>query len=150
MHYSTVTSGIAKYYKDFEEGTYDRNTHAKSWQANAPEIFLDELSEGMLIHTRSVLPHETKYRDQACALKSKYTCSVGFVCPDSTEFLDEKHKDNVFVDEAGSYCNCWRIARVEDELVPKLDEILKQHMAALPSPQEDEDEDEEEEDQEES
>jgi hypothetical protein len=128
VHYSTVTKDVSKYYKDFAPGEpFVRKVHMKSWQAVSPEVFLDETNQGLLVHTRSVLPHESQYREQGCQTGSKYGCAVGYVCPDSTPFEDEKHQQNVFVDAEGKYCNCWKNNKVEDELIPRLDAILKFH-----------------------
>mmetsp|Transcript_22047 Transcript_22047/g.25118 ORF Transcript_22047/g.25118 Transcript_22047/m.25118 type:complete len:201 (-) Transcript_22047:147-749(-) len=131
VHYSTVTKDISKYRKDFSQNKpYVRKVHRKDWQEGSPEKFLDEINEGLLVHTRSVLPHESQYREQGCQTGSKYGCSLGYVCPDTTPFEDEKHKDNVFVDADGNYCNCWINHRVEDVYVPKLEFLLKEHMEA--------------------
>lgn len=128
VHYSTVTKDIARYHKEFgADETFVRKVHRKDWQADSPEVFLDELNQGLLVHTRSVLPHESQYREQGCQIGSKYGCAVGYVCPDSTPFEDEKHQDNVFVDAEGKYCNCWKNGKVENEYIPRLDSLLKEH-----------------------
>jgi hypothetical protein len=49
--------------------------------------------------------------------------------PIATPFDDEKHRENVFVDAEGHYCNCWRNKKVEEFYVPKLEAMLKQHLA---------------------
>lgn len=155
VHYSTVTKDISKYYKDHGPGDpYSRKVHQKQWQLNAPEVFLDEINEGLLVHTRSVLPHESQYRKQGCQIGSKWGCALGkpgksfyffcsfliqsllsianicsgYVCPDSTPFVDEKHKDNAFVDDSGQYCNCWKNSKIEDLYAPNLELMLEVHV----------------------
>lgn len=87
--------------------------------------FLDELTEGVLVHAKSVLPHETMSRNATCRVGSKLSCQVGYACPDSTDFVDELHHKNVFTDESGNYCNCWVNHHLEDILIPKLDQALR-------------------------
>mmetsp|Transcript_15669 Transcript_15669/g.35950 ORF Transcript_15669/g.35950 Transcript_15669/m.35950 type:complete len:342 (+) Transcript_15669:3-1028(+) len=136
VHYATVTANIAKYYKDFgPTESYHRRVHTAQTiftsTKDGPDRFLNELEEGMLVHTRSVLPHETKFLKQSCALRSKFTCSVGIACPNTTEFVDKLHKDNVFVDEKGKYCNCWKNNKVELIYVPKLEKMLSEHKGRI-------------------
>jgi len=131
VHYSTVTKDISKYYKDQGPGeAYTQKVHQKKWQDGSPEIFLDEINEGLLVHTRSVLPHESQYREQGCQIGSKWGCALGYVCSDSTPFVDEKHQDNTFIDGEGNYCNCWKNSKVEDIYAPKLERVLEIHMNA--------------------
>jgi hypothetical protein len=85
------------------------------------DVFLDDVTEGMLVHTKSVLPHETMSRNATCRLGSKNTCSVGFRCPASTEFVDADHQKNVFRDESGKFCNCWVHEHVEGVLLPMME-----------------------------
>lgn len=58
VHYSTVTSDIARYQKDQAKG--NGNDELTDWTVvgTDKEVFLDELEEGSLIHARSVLPQE--------------------------------------------------------------------------------------------
>ena len=129
VHYSTVTTDISKYRKDFGPAErYFQNVHGRDWRKGSPEVFLNELSQGLLVHTRSVLPNESQYRDQACKIGSTYGCAMGHLCPDTTPFVDEKHKDNVFVDADGRYCNCWKNDKIEENFVPKLNSMIKLHM----------------------
>jgi hypothetical protein len=88
------------------------------------DIFLDDVNEGMLVHTKSVLPHETMTRNATCQLGSKHTCSVGFRCPASTEFVDADHRKNVFRDASGKFCNCWVHEHVEGVLLPMMETAL--------------------------
>lgn len=88
------------------------------------EMFMNELTQGALVHGRSVLPHETKRRSAECTIGSKFGCEIGFLCADDVEFVDALHKDNVFQNADGSYCNCWRNKVIDDVLIPKLEDLL--------------------------
>jgi hypothetical protein len=90
------------------------------------DVFLDDLTEGILIHTKSVLPHETMTRTTACQLGSKQVCSVGFICPATTPFVDADHQKNVFRDASGGYCNCWVQEHVDRVLIPLLERSLRE------------------------
>lgn len=117
MHYSTVTRDIARYYVDSEsKEVYTRNVRAEEWG----DIFLDELSEGVLVHTKSIMPHETMSRNSSCQIGSPSTCLVGYACPETTRFQDSIHQKNLFRDEHGNYCNCWPNLHLEDKLIPAL------------------------------
>ena len=95
-------------------------TRSHQFENQLPELFLDELSHGALIHARSILPHETMNRNSTCYIGSKQPCNVGFACDDSIKFIDAVHKDNVFQNPDGSYCNCWRNPVVDKILAPLL------------------------------
>lgn len=120
VHYSTVTTGIARFFEDVESSNFTRAVQPAEWG----DKFLDELNEGILIHTKSVLPHETAARDAACRVDSRNSCQVGIVCPESTPFVDEEHKKNVFTDAKGNFCNCWINPNVE-ALIPRLEEEMR-------------------------
>jgi hypothetical protein len=66
IHYSTVTSDMAQSYSDFKRANPDKewlmDVHSKQWEKKAPDMFMDETTQGALIHARSVLPHETRRR----------------------------------------------------------------------------------------
>jgi hypothetical protein len=133
VHYSTVTRGIARYFKDQEDPNEKSLVDWQDAESNK-ELFLDELSEGTLVHARSVLPHETAYRLGMCASNSKFHCPLGYICPDSLDWIDDKlrpNNPNPFVDESGNYCNCWINHHVEDSLVPKLEGLLQTHMNGI-------------------
>lgn len=96
VHYSTVTADIARYQKDQPNSTdYDDLLDWKEVGADK-EIFLDEVTQGSLIHARSVLPHETIYRSDMCQSSSKHKCPLGYVCPNSTNWVDDKVRPNSF------------------------------------------------------
>ena len=58
VHYSTVTSDIARYQKEQANGTGDDELPNWADVGADKEVFLNELEEGSLIHARSVLPQE--------------------------------------------------------------------------------------------
>ena len=131
---STVTADYAETYSEFYQRNKDRSgvkflshAHGSEWDRRYPVAFADELGTGALIHARSVLPHETRRRSAECILGSKATCMVGYPCEDSVTFVDEKHKENVFHNADGSYCNCWKNPVVTQILVPRLISRLKEH-----------------------
>jgi len=98
--------------------------HNKHWENKNPEMFMDEKTQGVLVHARSVLPLETKRRSGECSIGSKFTCTLGFLCEDDVKFVDDLHQDNIFHNADGSYCNCWKNKVIEDILVPKLEALL--------------------------
>ena len=121
---------MAQSYSDFKRLNPGKEPlmeiHSSRWQLEAPETFMDELTEGALVHARSVLPHDTRRRSAECHIGSQFTCMMGFLCDDEVEFVDELHQKNVFKNKDGSFCNCWRNKVVEDVLVPKLEKLLQQ------------------------
>jgi hypothetical protein len=122
VHYSTITASIARYYKDAPDPSkFIRRVQTSDWG----DAFLDELTQGVLVHTKSVMPHETMTRNATCWLGSKHVCQVGYTCPDSLPFDDKLHQKNVFHAENGSFCNCWVNRHLEDYLVPRLEAALK-------------------------
>ncbi|VEU36348.1 unnamed protein product [Pseudo-nitzschia multistriata] len=122
VHYSTVTTAMTQY-------TNTKLDQRNSWgrlkkQEAKHELFMDELTQGALVHARSVLPHETRRRSAECLLGSKHDCTMGFLCNDDVQFFDKLHRDNVFQNPDKSFCNCWRNKVIEEVLVPKLERLL--------------------------
>eukprot|EP00522_Entomoneis_paludosa_P000818 CAMPEP_0172469424 /NCGR_PEP_ID=MMETSP1065-20121228/63705_1 /TAXON_ID=265537 /ORGANISM="Amphiprora paludosa, Strain CCMP125" /LENGTH=150 /DNA_ID=CAMNT_0013227091 /DNA_START=159 /DNA_END=611 /DNA_ORIENTATION=+ len=131
IHYSTITKPMSQYYTDKLANSKQENfkftPRVQDWEWG--DVFLDELNEGSLSHTKSIVPHETMYRSSICKLESKQACPLGFVCPDSTAFIDKLHQKNVFTDDDGKFCNCWVNHHLEDTLIPKLEAELKKNDA---------------------
>jgi len=88
------------------------------------ERFVDELKEGVLIHAKTTVPAETFSREKMCKLKAPSHCLVGIPCPDNLPFSDALHKDNVFHNEKGEFCNCWMNRKVDTYWLPKLKDAL--------------------------
>jgi hypothetical protein len=130
VHYSTVTKDIALFWSNQSHASND--TALIDWReaGSDREVFLDELEQGTLIHARSVLPYETIYRSDMCKSKSKHKCPLGYVCPHSTSWIDDKESPNnlnPFVDDYGHYCNCWVNEQVASKMVPRLEKTLLRH-----------------------
>jgi hypothetical protein len=132
VHYATVTVDVAQTYDEFRKEasvTTSNNKNTSMMRTYMPhvhdsrgaELFLNELTEGALVHTKSVLPHESRRRSAECYYKSKVGCSIGYVCDDSVQFEDALHTTNGFRNPGdGSYCNCWVNPIVDNVLVPEL------------------------------
>lgn len=120
VHYSTVTTDTQSY-SDFMQ-RHPNKDYGR--QEKSTEMFADEMTQGALVHARSIFPHQTRRRSAECLIGSKHECSLGFLCRDDVEFVDDLHKDNVFHNFDGSFCNCWRNKVVEEVLVPKLETLL--------------------------
>jgi hypothetical protein len=126
VHYSSVTVDMSKYYKDYPTET----------KAPYPEYIdhysihehvLDELTEGVLIHAKTVLPDETLTRAKSCYPNSTKVCSIGYACHSTTPFDDLTHTKNVFKDLNGNFCNCWIDEYIENYWIPLLDIALEEH-----------------------
>mmetsp|Transcript_5513 Transcript_5513/g.12075 ORF Transcript_5513/g.12075 Transcript_5513/m.12075 type:complete len:140 (-) Transcript_5513:536-955(-) len=122
VHYSTVTKAMEKSYNDWID---DLRHHPGRRKKNPThEMFMNELSQGALVHARSVLPHDTRRRSAECSIGSKIGCVMGYLCGDDVKYVDKLHQDNVFRNSDGSYCNCWRNKVIDEVLVPKLESLL--------------------------
>mmetsp|Transcript_19818 Transcript_19818/g.34124 ORF Transcript_19818/g.34124 Transcript_19818/m.34124 type:complete len:193 (+) Transcript_19818:56-634(+) len=119
VHYSTVTTDLATE-KQFTKGDFIRHatTNPKT------ERFVDELKEGVLIHAKTTVPAETFSREKMCKLNAPEHCLVGIPCPDDFPFSDKLHKNNVFHNEKGEFCNCWMNRKVDNYWLPKLEDAL--------------------------
>mmetsp|Transcript_19830 Transcript_19830/g.44556 ORF Transcript_19830/g.44556 Transcript_19830/m.44556 type:complete len:246 (+) Transcript_19830:269-1006(+) len=129
VHYSTVTTKSYQAYSRHLSNYREKNeTHVdpipKIEIGKSAEKFMNEATQGVLVHARSILPHETRQRSVECSIGAKYGCKVGFLCADDVEFVDALHQDNVFHNTNGNYCNCWRNKVIEEVLVPKLETML--------------------------
>lgn len=135
VHYSTITRPMTEYYEQriIKKRPVLVNNHSSSIE-NSPaeytreiqnwewaDIFLNEPTEGCLVHTRSIVPHETMFRSSQCRNASQMVCPLGFECPDSTLFVDLIHTKNLFHDPNGNYCNCWINQHLEKTLIPLLE-----------------------------
>lgn len=132
VHYSTVTADMSQPYSDFKRLHPDSEppiyVSSPQWERDAPDLFMDELTQGALIHARSVLPHETGRRSAECYTGSSGACMMGFRCEDDVPFLDEVHKKNVFKNKDGGFCNCWTNRVVDEVLVPELERRLERRL----------------------
>lgn len=132
VHYATVTVDLAQTHEEFIKEASMTTGHNKKktmtmeyvphiHDSRGAEVFLNELTQGALVHTKSVLAHESRRRSAECYYQSKASCSLGYVCDDSVEFEDELHTTNGFRNPGdASYCNCWVNPIVDNVLVPEL------------------------------
>lgn len=137
IHYSTVTEFNAGYFDP--EQPYE-NPHRPIFDLDK-EVFVDELNEGVLVHTRSVMPRETMFRSTICQVNFKRTnCLLGYECPESVEWMDDmgrakgsrtKTNMNQHHDEDGNFCSCWVNSHVENYWIPRLQQGLQEHLASL-------------------
>ena len=146
IHYSLITRPIAQYYNDrpdpskFQQKPQQEEKYVRNSRhgvcVHVPFLtficfsvrlrgltFLHELKEGILLHARSVLTHETKHWQIACSRQSKQDCKIGFVCPHTTAYKDSLLGKNMFVGQKGQYCNCWKNSHIESWIV-KLENTL--------------------------
>ncbi len=123
VHYSTVTT-YTRTSSDFQKHRPNEDPKKYSRRSKSHELYMDEMTQGVLLHARSLLPHETMSRSAECVLNSKVSCPMGILCEDNVEFVDDLHKKNVFHNSDGSFCNCWKNRVVEEVLVPKLEKLL--------------------------
>ena len=126
VHYSSVTVDIAKYYKDNQNKTEIQHSEDIGHDS-IHEHVLDELTEGVLIHAKTVLPRETLTRAKSCYPNSTKVCSVGYACHSTTPFDDKIHTKNVFKDLNGNFCNCWIDEYIENYWIPFLETSLEKH-----------------------
>ena len=85
---------------------------------------MDELKEGVLVHAKTTVPAETSSRYKMCKPNAPEHCLVGIPCPDDLPFDDKRHKENIFHDGEGNFCNCWVNRRVEGHWLPRLRDAL--------------------------
>jgi len=123
VHYATITEPIARYYEKYKEkSTFTRKVAPSDWG----DSFMDELEQGVLVHTKTVLPAETMLRETGCVNGERHsTCAVGHVCPASTPFDDANHQSSPFRDADGDFCNCWVNEFLEDHWLPMLERELR-------------------------
>ena len=128
VHYSNVTKAMDESYNDLIDDLREpkMNRHHRRNRKKEPlhEMFMNELSQGALVHARSVLPHDTRRHSAECSIGSKVGCMMGYLCGDDVKYVDKLHQDNVFRNSDGRYCNCWRNKVIDEVLVPKLESLL--------------------------
>lgn len=101
------------------------NSRDPRFEAQSPEMYLNELTQGALVHARSILPHETRRRSAECYSESPFKCMLGYRCEDTVAFSDAIHKGNAFQNPDGGFCNCWSNPIVQNVLVPQLLERMR-------------------------
>ena len=121
VHYSTITTDLARTKDQSIDKKYDKYVQTSDPRT---ERFVDEINEGVLVHTKSIVPEEAVTRESRCKPKLHPGCNVGIPCPDDLPFDDKTHQDG-FLDNNGNFCNCWVNRKVENVWLPKLIADLK-------------------------
>jgi hypothetical protein len=124
IHYSTATKGILQTYRD--EGS----KWVKRYQERAPsEIFTDETSQAVMVHTKSINAEATNRFKKRCrydATKKFEECWVASPWPGGEQ------SSTVTYDQAtGLNYNCFVNTKVEDYWVPLLKEALANRQVSL-------------------
>jgi hypothetical protein len=153
VHYSTVTKAMVVYHGDHNHNhVVGSSVHTRAvpqskrqWsrsfgETEPSERFTNELTEAVMIHTKSTLPHETNEYLEKChhthwPLNEWDNCRVGFVRPLDYNSKDEKaggdgdgdHTNIIKNYQAqGFNYTCYSNPRLETTFLPKLrDELAK-------------------------
>jgi hypothetical protein len=120
IHNTTVTRSLAAYYQH-----NGQNTSLYTRELDNPEDFIDELSEGFLLHARTLPPPETMMRSRNCRSGSTAPCLLGYQCPSATSFNATLQRKNLLQGSNGRYCNCWVNHHVESNVLPQLEALLR-------------------------
>lgn len=119
VHNTTVTRELATYYQDVQD------TNGYSREFPIPEAYIDELTEGYLLHAKTVPPPETMLRSYHCKSGSNSPCPMGYVCPATTQVNQTLQRKNSLIDSQGRFCNCWVDTHVESKVIPSLEALLR-------------------------
>jgi Glycosyltransferase family 92 len=119
VHYSTATKGLLTSYKEHQEqGT----RWIKKYQEKPPmEIFSDESTQAVMVHTKSVMAALTQNFKKNCRYDSPkrlINCWVANPWPNN-----EPSEENTY-DDSGLKYNCFINPKVEDYWMPKLQDAL--------------------------
>lgn len=124
VHNTTVTRELATYYQDLHPGSkYMR-------ELLIPQTYVDEVTEGFLLHAKTVPPPETMMRSFHCKSGSNSPCPMGYVCPATTPVNQTLQRTNSLIDNQGKFCNCWVDSHVENKVVPLLEALLRKQPPA--------------------
>jgi hypothetical protein len=121
VHYSTVTQGIIKTYK--EKKGWSRFYH----ESSTSERTTDEVNEATMLHTKTTTDEQTSRWRKRCnfEFKKKWRgCYIGFPWPDGIE-----RNGTLSHDETGLEYNCFPNEKITNYWVPKLRDALaaRQH-----------------------
>jgi len=122
VHYSTVTTLMEKNKTEFEKEGF-------KWKLAFPDPrqrFVDEVTEGLMIHSKSVATQDTAGWQRMCQLdnlklppRRRGRCRIGVPWPNHPDFSRNGTKE-------GWQYNCYVNDRVENYFVPRLENALKQ------------------------
>ena len=120
VHNTTVTRPLATYYRDMQSTTTTTFTR----ELPISDTFVNEETEGFLLHAKTVPPPETMMRSHHCQAGSTAPCPMGYVCPSTTAVNATLQRNNLLQGDRGQFCNCWVHPVVEHKILPKLETLL--------------------------
>jgi hypothetical protein len=118
VHYSTVTKGLLKEYKDQINGTWS----SKFGERAPSERVTDELHEAVMVHTKTIKRDMTNRYKRRCRFdydKKWQGCTVAYPWPNGSVGSGKETYD-----ENGMEYNCFVNRKVDDHWVPKLREAI--------------------------
>lgn len=125
IHYSTVTKTSNRNLEDIEQS----GLKYKNWTAFPDQLqrFGNEVSEGLMLHTKAVATQDTIHWEETCkaSYKGYGTCRLGNPYPEDMSMVDESKGDD------GWKYNCYVHKKVDHYFVPHLEEQLKGHIPEL-------------------
>ena len=123
VHYSTVTKG---YLKTYEEASKMGDSWYRQFREHSPsERTSDELSQVVMVHTKSIDREMTYNYDAGCKhnrTKGWKPCWVAYPWP-----IDSTNNDKF--DQNDMEYNCYVNQKVEDYWMPRLKDALKKREA---------------------
>jgi hypothetical protein len=128
VHYSAVTALSEKNTTEYEKEGF-------KWKRrgfpDARQRFADEVTEGLMIHTKAVAQQDTAGWQRMCSIQNLYRpqrkqglCRLGVPWPKDPEIA----KLNATAEGKGAAFNCYVNDKVEDFLVPRLNEQLAERL----------------------
>jgi hypothetical protein len=124
VHYSTVTKGYLQTYNEAKE---KGETWYRQYREHSPsEITSDEISQAVMVHTKSLSRDMTFKFNTTCRLdhaKKWQECWVAFPWPFNTTEVKQ--------DENGMAYNCYINRKVEEYWIPKLKDAIAQRKKAV-------------------
>jgi hypothetical protein len=127
VHYSTVTKGYLKTYKEASE---QGESWYRQYREHSPsEWTSDELSQVVMVHTKTIGRDLTFNYESGCKHNRSKTwqkCLVAYPWPN-----DSTNKEPF--DQIGMGYNCYVNRKVEDYWIPKLKEALKKRKTTVAS-----------------
>lgn len=120
VHYSTATKGAFETFQSANGSKWLRR-----YQESAPsEIFTDELTQAVMVHTKSIDAGATNHFQKSCRYdtqKKWQECRVAVPWPNGT--IDAVQ---TYDEDSGLNYNCLVNAKVEDYWIPRVKEALRQ------------------------
>lgn len=129
VHYSPVTRGLVESYAEYQNRTTPSDGPWKSSYDEPTERLTDELTEAVMIHSKTIDEESTKHYSTKChqmSAESKRICWVGYPWPamNSTLAGDEDtsitSNPTTTHDDNGMLYNCYPNPAVDAYWVPRL------------------------------